>query len=115
MIWLCVLSLVGCVHNEYPLEERTQGYKYFTLSRTEAGNYRNGPPIDQSETAVYSYGFRYVDLIKINLDLKVAVRQFIEMRHAAPPECTQGFNVVSVGRTGNSGVAAGIECNNKGN
>lgn len=110
-LWPCLLSLVGCMHNEYPLEKKTQGYEYFTLSRDKAGNYRNGPPIDQSETAVYNYGFRYVDLLAINPDMKTAVKHFIEMRHAAPPECAQGFIVVNVGRTGNSGVTAGIECN----
>ena len=114
-LWLCVLGLAGCVDYGYPLAANAQqsrtGYKYFTLTRDRSGQYRNGSPTDPDDTAVYSYSFRYFDLVKINPDMEVAVRQIIETRNGVPPECTSGFHVEKIIRGEGGGVAANIECN----
>ncbi len=114
-LWLCVLGLAGCVDYGYPpaanAQQSSTGYKYFTLTRDRSGQYRNGSPTDPGDTAVYSYSFRSSDLAAISSEQELAVRLFIEGRHAAPPECTLGFHVVRIGKIENGGVAATIECN----
>ncbi len=100
---------IGC--STFPPESAAAvGYKYQTLIRDSSGHYRNVGLPNPGEAFVYQYGFRGNDLVSIDKDLSVAAKTFIERRHGAPPECTNGFKIFKIIRGENGGVAANVEC-----
>lgn len=108
---MLVITLAGCTSSSLINAASAGTYKYTPVIRDSSGHYVSGVSASPNEIVFYHYGFNRIELEKINSDMRLAVKIFIEKHQAIPPECTKGIRVAKIIAVENASLlTANIEC-----